>query len=187
MVFLLAETVLKLQKAISTKNIVLLREISNYCADNLVLEPKTIVLNLALFSYALSKLSEKQHILKDKSWHSFTRLVEKKLGKCFESAKTGDVVSCERVLVELMDSVGVVESRDRRYVRSIIDKGRIKIASRLYAQGVSLGNAAEITGALKRDVAHYAGKTMMHDRAGITMNILERLKRVRKIFSRGEQ
>ncbi|MBI5158558.1 hypothetical protein HY992_00375 [Candidatus Micrarchaeota archaeon] len=80
--------------------------------------------------------------------------------------------------------VGSVESRDRRYVRTVVEKARLKIASRLYAQGISLGNAAEITGVSKRDVAHYSGKTMVHDRAGVTKNITERLGGVLKLFGK---
>lgn len=184
MAFSVQETISKLRKAVSRKDIAFLREISSNCSNTLISEPSNLVLNLAILSYAFSKLSEKQHVLKDKSWFSFSRLVEKKLKKCFVLAESGDLASCESLVVELVERVGSVESRDRRYVRSVVEKARLKIASRLYAQGISLGNAAEITGVSKRDVAHYSGKTMVHDRAGITKNITERLGGVLKLFGK---
>ncbi len=184
MAFSLFETVLKVQKAFSKNNIAELRELSNLCGDNLVLEPNTAILDLSILSYALSKLSEKQHILKDKSWTSFSRSVEKNLRKCLDCEKSGDAAVCDKILVDTINSIGVLESRDKRYVRGIVDKARLKIASRLYAQGVSLGNASQITGALRRDISHYSGKTMMHDRAGVTKNIGQRLKHVRRIFGK---
>jgi len=64
-----------------------------------------------------------------------------------------------------------------------LQKGKLKIASVLYAQGISLGNASELTGSDKREVLLYAGQTMMFDRLKEKRGIEDRMKELRKIFS----
>ena len=76
-----------------------------------------------------------------------------------------------------------MDEKDRRFVKGILTKGRLKIASTLYAQGISLGNAAEMTGTDKREVLLYAGQTMMFDRLKEKKSMEERMKDLREIFS----
>ncbi len=56
------------------------------------------------------------------------------------------------------------------------------MAVTLYAQGMSLGIASDLTGIEKHEILDYAGETMMFDRFRDAVTILERMKVVRKLL-----
>jgi hypothetical protein len=105
------------------------------------------------------------------------------LRQCESSAKSADYSSLGKSQEKVLASIGKIDDEDRRFVKGILQKGKLKIASVLYAQGISLGNAAEITGAEKRELLLYAGQTMMFDRLCEKKSIEERMKDLREIFS----
>ena len=74
------------------------------------------------------------------------------------------------------------EASDRRFITDMLSKAKLKVASTLYAQGFSLGNASEITGVEKREIQSYAGGTMMFDRVKPEKTMVQRLKILMKIF-----
>ena len=65
----------------------------------------------------------------------------------------------------------------------LVTKGRLKMAATIYAQGIGLGVAAEVTGLDKQEILDYAGETMMFDRLKEEMTIGDRLKNARKFLS----
>ncbi|MBU0586583.1 hypothetical protein KJ780_03655 [Candidatus Micrarchaeota archaeon] len=77
------------------------------------------------------------------------------------------------------DSVGRLESQDSRFIISLISKAKLKVAATLYAQGISLGVASEITGVEKQEILSYAGHTMMFDRMKEEKNARDRLKKLK--------
>ena len=56
------------------------------------------------------------------------------------------------------------------------------MAATLYAQGMSLGVASEMTGMEKQEILDYAGETMMFDRLKEEKPIAERMKFARKLI-----
>lgn len=85
-------------------------------------------------------------------------------------------------LDNLEETVREMESEDPRFVKSLMEKGRLKTAAILYAQGISLSLASELTGVPKQDIMDYSGKTMMADKVMDTVSMRERIKSAKKIF-----
>ena len=67
---------------------------------------------------------------------------------------------------------------------SLVNKGKLKMAATFYAQGMSLGVAADLTGLEKQEILNYAGESMMFDRLKDEKSISERMKAARR-FLRG--
>ena len=182
MAYSLFEAVIEIFEAFNRRDIKELRKISNKCTNSLVLAEERGMLGLSVISYALAKMLEKPRYGKSDKWDEFASNTQKKLRECSVYAKEGKTSEFKACVEELEKGMQETEDRDKRYVRDLLYKARIKIASTLYAQGFSLGSAAELTGASERDIASYAGKTMIFDRAGRTKSIGERLEGVRKLF-----
>ncbi|MCX6769715.1 MAG: hypothetical protein NT051_03475, partial [Candidatus Micrarchaeota archaeon] len=106
------------------------------------------------------------------------------LSSCAAHAKSADYRSLIACQAKLLNTIEKMDDEDRRFVKGILQKGRLKIASSLYAQGLSLGNAADVTGTDKRELLLYAGQTMMFDRVKETLTIQQRMKDLREIFSK---
>ncbi|MEM3030879.1 MAG: hypothetical protein QXH27_04045 [Candidatus Micrarchaeia archaeon] len=180
----LFEATQEILDALKKMDITALRKTSNRCTNSLAIEAKKGMLELAIVSYSLAKVLEKPHFWKTEKWDEFVSKTQKKLGECAYYAKEGMEEEFGVCIEGLEKGLAEAEARDRRYVKDVLFKARIKIGSTLYAQGFSLGNAAALVGVSKRDIASYAGKTMIFDRAGKTFGIAERLKKARKLFGK---
>lgn len=178
----LFEATQEILDALKRTDISSLRKTSNKCTKLLAIEAKKGMLELAIVAYSLAKVLEKPHLRKTEKWDEFISKTQKKLKECVYYAKEGREEAFERCIEELEKELAETEARDKRYVKDVLFKARIKIGSTLYAQGFSLGNAAALVGVSKRDIASYAGKTMISDRAGKTIGIAERLRRARRLF-----
>ena len=187
MAYSLFEATTEIFEAFNRKEIRELRKISNRCANSLALTDERGMLGLSVIAYALAKMLEKPRYWEGDKWIEFSSNTQKKLRECSVYAKEGRTEEFNSCVSGLEGGMLEAEAMDKRYIRDILYKARVKIASTLYAQGFSLGSAAEMTGASERDVAGYAGKTMIFDRAGRTQGIGERLKGLRRLFGkRGE-
>jgi hypothetical protein len=97
-------------------------------------------------------------------------------------AKRGQVEKSLAVLQKIFTRIENAEGEDPRFVKGLLLKSKIKAASTFYAQGLSLGRAAEMTGLDKREILSYAGQTMMNERIPSTMPVSARLKTLRALF-----
>ncbi len=82
----------------------------------------------------------------------------------------------------LEETIREMESEDPRFVKSLVEKGKLKTAAILYAQGMSLSLASELTGIAKQDIMDYSGKTMMADRVEEAIGMAERVKKAKRAF-----
>ncbi|MEM3399218.1 MAG: hypothetical protein QXP42_00090 [Candidatus Micrarchaeia archaeon] len=175
------DIVLRIKNAFKKGKIHKLRKIHNECTKELVLTNNPILLDMALISYALAKLIEKPRY-RDIHIKKFAPILEDNLDRVAQALKTNEMNEYNRAIKEITEAATKMESADRRYIRIIFDKARLKLASTIYAQGFSLGYASEISGVSRRDILDYVGKTMIPDRVKTEKTIDERLKNVRELF-----
>lgn len=160
-----------------------LRKINDKILKGAVLDFNKQVYDLAVLSYVLSKLVSKPRYmrreLEDKMTAIDKAILEnvKKVSKMDESGWVSAFQGIE-------DRIKDLDSEDPRFIRDMMDKGRLKVAATLYAQGLSLGLASEMTGMNKQDIQEYAGKTMMFDRVKEEQSIQERMKNARKLLEK---
>jgi hypothetical protein len=138
--------------------------------------------SLAVFSYVLSKIVSKPRFLGPEygaGLDSIERVFQKLVGR-MDSAAEEEMLA---IFSELEKAIARLERRDPRFVVDLVTKGRLKMAATFYAQGMSLGIAAEMTGLEKQEILDYAGETMMFDRLRTEKGIAERMKAARKLLS----
>jgi len=176
--------ILEMISSLERRNVHGLRSLSNSCLHELAVNEESSLLQPAILAYALAKVMEKQHFWRDRSQDDFFLSVSKKLREAEEQARAGDDAKATSTLTELIDMLEKLDVSEQRFVRSLLNRARVKSASTLYAQGFSLGRALEITGADKRDVVDYIGKTVMFDRVGKTKTMQERLKALKKLITK---
>ncbi len=159
-----------------------LRKISNLCAESMATENEEGMFALSVISYILGKMLEKPRYFRDNRTEQLGVFVENKLSECSKYAKEGRKEDFSRASSELITHLGEFDRRNRHYVGGLIDKAKLKIAARLYAQGFSLSYVVSITGADTKEVLKYIGQTLMFDRVGKTKDVKERLANARRIF-----
>lgn len=169
--------IMEIQKAYENYDIKKLREINNECEKNVLIDEK-LFFSLALLSYTLSKILQKSRFKNPALYQK----IKIKLSEGFQFAKNADEIALINTIWKILDIITNFDEKDKRYVISIIEKGRTKIAASLYAQGLSLSRVVNITGAQKQEVLNYSGKTIMSDRVGKTISVKERLKTAKEIL-----
>ena len=160
-----------------------MRKINDRCIEEAALKFGKHVYLYALISYVLSKIMSKPRYFRNSRARQSVSSLAGLLSSCEGYAQAADYVSLLSCQNKVLSSIEKMDMLDRRFVTGILQKGKLKIASTLYAQGISLGNAAEMTGADKRELLLYAGQTMMFDRLKEKNGISERMKSLREIFS----
>lgn len=157
-----------------------LRKLNDKILKTAVLEFSRKLYDLSVFSYVLSKIISKPRYV-SKEMEKFMEPIEQDLK---QMAKSADDYSEEewKIQVNILEKdIEHLEGEDPRFIISLMQKGKLKVAATLYAQGISLGLASEMTGMNKQDILDYAGKTMMFDRLKEEKGILERVRYLRKL------
>ena len=125
--------------------------------------------SLAVISYALSKLVSKLHIVKSPDWPKYKALLVDALEKEYPPERIAGIIA------SLDEDLG-------NYVHSLIDKARVKMASDLYAAGLSLRAASDLTGAPLNELIDYVGKTTIHDEEDYSISMKDRVDALRRLL-----
>jgi len=153
----------KLRKAFKTRNLNALKRISNQAIERAAMTEDSEMVNVSLIAYALYKLLSKQHVLESEQWERFVGDVDKDLGEAIVLHEKGEAIGgllerdVIRDIAQIDDSLG-------NYVQDVMEKARVKQASRIYAMGLSVDKAVALTGANKFQLLSYIGGTTIHDR-----------------------
>ncbi|MEM4367338.1 MAG: hypothetical protein QW035_04395 [Candidatus Anstonellales archaeon] len=124
---------------------------------------------MATLTYVLSKILSKPRFIQH-AYSKFFYEISEALDRGARSKNLLAALDETEKIVEMMDH------KDKRFVRSLIDKGKVKMAAVLYAKGMSLGMASQLTGVDKQEILSYAGQTMMFDRVKEEVGLRQRVK-----------
>jgi hypothetical protein len=149
-----------------------LRELSNNSMESAAIRQDKRMVDISTVAYALAKLMSKPHLFKSDQWNRFKAHILQEL-----RAKK----SMGEALKRIIEDVNSFDIDLGNYVRDIIEKARIKQASRAYALGISLKQASELTGANFSSLLDYVGATKIHDRPFTkSKSIVDRYKLTKK-------
>ncbi|MBI2079595.1 hypothetical protein HYT84_02430 [Candidatus Micrarchaeota archaeon] len=177
----LQDLMLAIESSFKKRNQKKLRKINDRLLKLGVTDFNKSLYNLAVTSYVLSKIVSKPRFLEKKHEKSMSS-IEKTLSKMSKYVDELSEEDWTKLFLEFEETISSLEKGDARFLTDLISKGKLKVASTLYAQGLSLGTAADYTGMSKQDILDYAGKTMMFDRVKEEKSILERIKIARNII-----
>jgi hypothetical protein len=178
----LKELLTEVNIAFKKRNQKKLRKLNDQLLKGAVLEFNRELYELAMLTYVLSKIVSKPRFMaRDMEGHM--KAIEKSLKDLASNGETYDAQKWTERFTDMEDHIRNLEADDQRYITGLMKKGRLKVAATLYAQGLSLGLASEMTGMDKQDILDYAGKTMMFDRLKEEKSIGERVRNARKMIT----
>lgn len=159
-----------------------LRKLNDEVMKATAVDCEQVCFDVVVYSYVLSKIVSKPRLL-GPEFRSALISIEHVLDRIEDAIESGNKEEALGLFFELQKAIGRLEERDPRFVIGLVTKGKLKMAATLYAQGISLGVAADITGLEKQEILDYAGETMMFDRLKDEKSIAERMKIARKLLS----
>ncbi|MDO8553913.1 MAG: hypothetical protein Q7S22_03850 [Candidatus Micrarchaeota archaeon] len=160
-----------------------LRKLNDHILRETVTNFGKPLFDLAVVSYVLSKIVSKPRFLRPENEDRMLE-IEFRLEKIVESLNgTFSEKEVAKRLEAVAEAIRQLERDDQRFLVDLMSKGKLKVAATMYAQGISLGVASEMTDTDKHEILDYAGKTMMFDRVKDEKSIHERLKIARQFIT----
>ncbi len=171
---------IKIKNAFKERDSFKLREIANDAIREATLNYDKDLADIAVLAYSLSKILSKLHFRERRDWKKFEKNMERELANLVGLSKTGDL---SKICDKLINLIEEIDESAGNYAKGIVHKARVKMASTAYALGLSIGAAAELTGADKYDLLRYVGVTKIHDRPFVrTISPAKRYEILRRVL-----
>ncbi|HLF54685.1 MAG TPA: hypothetical protein VI612_03115 [Candidatus Nanoarchaeia archaeon] len=166
-----------LVKALKSNDYPTIAELSNHTIHDASIFQEDDPLTLAVLVYALSKIIQR-YCEQGKVCPN----VAPYLQQAYDALKADDDNGYRAVIKNVLRKVGELDAQLNLYIQEVIEKSKIKKASKLHEHGISIARTAELLGLSQWELQGYIGKTITeipHD----GMPVLERLRRARELFS----
>lgn len=171
----------EIKRAFGQNNSMQLRIYGNDAIREAAIENDKLLAELSMIAYCLHKLLSKEHIASNPKWLSIKKTILDSLEDSIQSLKKQNSKSFFSEIQAIIRSISSIDSELGHFVQGLYEKARVKHAAEAYSFGMSLSQAADLTGADKKDVLGYVGYTTTHDESMSTMGIRERLEILKKM------
>ena len=172
----------ELEKAFQVPDIMKLKGIANSALQQAALENNKFLARIAIAAYCLYKLSTKEHIVQNKNWLSVKKSILENIEKAVQAEKANNSEELGKRLDSAINSVNQIDKELGFFLLGVLDKAKIKLASSAYVLGLSLGQAAELTGADKKQLLQYIANTVINEEEEPGIGISERLEKIKKLL-----
>lgn len=171
-----------LSKAFAARRIYDIKRISKDCINDASLTNDYEMAKIAVISYSLFKMLTKEHFFENRQWPSVSKNITDSLEKSRLAAERDQHRAFKKQMKNTIHKIEEIDLELSHFARTLYEKSKIKQASSAYALGLSLSQAADLTGANKKELQHYIGATRIHDEEPITTGILQRIRGFKQVM-----
>src|SRR3989344_4247423 len=151
-------------KAIHKQDIKQLKDLSNNTVHDSTVFQDEHSIEIAVLIYSLSKIFERSKYQQYKDWNIFQKTTLHNLKKAYQNIRN------------IFSITSKLETNLKKYIKEILEKGKIVKGSRVYEHGISAGRTAKLLNISEWDLLDYTGKTGISDvTLSKTKSIKERL------------
>ena len=166
--------VLKLKEEADISKI---KELSNHVIHNASIFQDEDSISVAVLIYSLSKIIEREQRDFD-----YGRLLNM-LGSCTANLSKNDEESFRKSVKVIFSFIRTIDEKLKLYIYEVINQAQIKKGCKLCEHGVSVARSAEVLGISQWELMRYLGKTTLMDKFSEPVNVANRLKIARSLFS----
>lgn len=154
-----------------------IRELSNHVIHNASVFQDEDSVSVAIMIYSLSKIIERNQ--KNIDYGKISIM----LGSCILSLQNNDEENFRKSVKEIFNFIRTMDEKLKLYIHEVINHAQIKKGCKLCEHGVSIARSAEVLGISQWELMNYLGKTTLIDRFSEPVNVANRLKIARSMFS----
>lgn len=158
-------------------DIVEMKELSNHVIHNASVFQDEDSVSVAILIYSLSKIIERKQRELD-----YGRLLNM-LNSCISSLKNNDDEKFRKSVRNIFSFIRTVDEKLKLYINEVINQAQIKKGCKLCEHGISVARSAEVLGISQWELMHYLGRTTLIDKFSEHVNVSNRLKIARSLFS----
>ena len=159
-----------------------LKILATHTAEEAALKDSKKLAKIAITAYALYKILSKSHFIRDKRWKGTAKIIENEIENAIKAASIGNDAGTMGALEKAEERINYIDGELSNFAGNIYGKAKMKQASTVYATGLSLSKAAELTGADKKELQMYIGSTRIHDEHPNMEGISKRLKVLKEML-----
>jgi len=142
-----------------------LREISHRYSEEATVTQDQKTIKIALIAYCFNKILSKVHY-RDRIETLMEQSSSQLAGQDLEA---------------VINTINDFDRKHSFFEGDLVEKAKVKVASRLYSSGLSISQSAELLNISVSDLLEYVGVTKVHNESK-TMTATERLKLARQLF-----
>lgn len=174
----------ELVSAVQASDVKKMKEIGNRLTSHVVLSQDREELNLAMIAYMLNKIFQKEHYRREsQNWNEFVVGLRNALRDGKTAAEQANRIQLSSSISIIIDQIKALDAEFGRFAVDILEKAMAHKGSTLYALGLSLGQAAELTGSTEWEILRETGKTKVADEEKPTKNLEDRFRFAKKVLS----
>ena len=151
-------------------------ELSNHVIHDASIFQEDDPLTLAVVVYALSKIYQR---CCERNYEYPT--VQPYLEQAYEALLADDVTAYRAHIKTILRNISKQDEKMKLYIQQVIERSKIKKASKLHEHGISIARTAELLDLSQWELQSYIGKTIReipHD----GMTVRERLQKTRALI-----
>ena len=164
-------------KAKENADIMKIKELSNHVIHNASVFQDEDSISVAILTYALSKIIERKQ--RDMGYVKIIGM----LNSCISSLKDNEDEPFRKSVRNIFNFIRAMDSRLRLYINEVINQAQIKKGCKLCEHGISVARASQVLGISRWELMHYLGKTTSIEQFSEPVNVSQRLKFARGMFS----
>ena len=165
----------KIQSQFRKKDVRNLKKVYHEIINDIVIDFNPFEFRLAIIVHMLTKFISKPRLWKRPGIAGLTRKIDSALSDFIFFSKKDNLTRMLSSLDKITYEINDLDAYDKKYVGTLMENTKVKIAATMYAKGVSLSVASENTGIPSQRILGYAGKTMMADRLMAGVSVKKRL------------
>lgn len=158
-----------------------LRGLSNRLIREAAIENDYGKAELGVIAYALHKMESKSHFVSSAKWQKVKEVISRDINSAIFASKKNDNIYLLQCLKKIIQGINGIDNEIGNFAMSVYDKAKVKQASLAYSYGLSISQAADLTGADKKEVQSYIGFTTMHDEELEVLSIKKRVDNLREL------
>lgn len=169
--------------AIKSKDLALLRELSNRTIHSASIYKDMDSVSIAVTIYSLSKILGRPDYYEQKQFVKFMSIVTRSLEDGASFLKQKNFNRFRISIKNITSAIDNLGGKLKQYIQDTFREAMINKASRLYEHGLSREETANLLGISEWELSEYVGKTGISDvDLSITKPIKERIKEVNILF-----
>jgi len=177
----LVRKIIELRNAKDSSNIAKLKDVGSDFAEEAFVRNDARLVEFSIIAYSLAKFAEKPYIVGTPKWADFREEIDDHLGAIVDMLKKTPDANYLGETGAALHRINDLSATMGRFVSSLADKARIKAATQMYAHGASLGAAAKLAGADKRELSKYIGTTRIPEKYA-TIPVRLRIEQIEKLI-----
>ena len=154
-----------------------IKELSNHVIHNASIFQDEGSISVAILIYSLSKIIERD--LKNLDYNKILSM----LNSCVSNLKNNEDDEFRKSIKNIFNFIKTLDKKLKLYIYEVINQAQIKKGCKLCEHGISVARASEVLGISQWELMHYLGKTTLIDKFSEPINVSNRLKTARSLFS----